>query len=244
MNFVRAIYYPFHGDKWFKRLLIGAVISIIPVANLMIEGYANEVTRRVARGDDGTSPPWNKIPRYFVEGTSQWIARVLHFGLLLGIGLLIRIPLVGAVVNRFEGPLFAALRASMPALIAMSCVTLFILIVAVWLGFYLLASDIRYSTGESRFIQLFEVKKNIAYFSAYRGKIMFAWFSSTVLWALLTLISLALGAILIPVVRETFAVIFFLINGFMLRMFTAHIHGQVAQQTMLEAPAGGVIQAY
>ncbi len=247
MNYVRATYYPFHGEKWFKRLLIGAIISVIPVVNfLIIEGYANEVTRRVARGDDGSSPEWDSFGRYLIEGLSQWFARFVHFGLLIIVGVIFRIPLLSAVMARVPSttPLFQAIRASMPLLIALSCLTLFILIVTLWLAFYLLASDIRYSTGESRFAQLFEVRKNIQYFSRHRGKIMLAWISSTLFWVLLTLISFGIGIVPIPAVSETLAVVFFFTNGFMLKIFTAHIYGQVAQKTIVEASANAVVQAY
>lgn len=245
MNFARAAYYPFHGDKWFKRLLIGAIFSVIPIVNLMIEGYANEVTRQVARGNDGTSPPWKHLGRYFIEGTSQWIARVVHFGLLLAVGILLRLPFLRLPrrVVGIDGPIEELARWRFVSITSTACITLFILVLAVWLGFYLLASDIRYSTGESRFSQLFEIKQNVQYFAQHRGKIIFAWFSSTAFWLTLTLISLMFGAIPIPILSETFAVVFFLTNGFILRIFTAHIHGQVALQTMENLallPADGV----
>ena len=237
MRLLRAIHYPFRGEKWFKKLLTGAIISVIPLVNIIVEGYANDVTRQIAEGREASPPRWGKFGGYFIEGVSQWVSRIFHYGLVLGLLILLWAPFLNLPERRVGTPgsfeeRLELLKWGLISLGLMGCIGLFILVVAVWMGFYLMASDIRYSTGEARFGQLFEVKQNVNYFRAHRFKIIGAWIVATVFWGLLTLISSTFVLIPFPYVGEVLGAIFWLSNGFIIKMFTAHIHGQVAFETL------------
>jgi len=234
LNIFRALYYPFRGQKWFLKLLIGAVISVIPVFNIVVEGYANEVTRQVAEGREASPPKWRRFGTYFVEGVSQWISRIVHFGLIIALLILLWVPFLNLPERRVgEGaPWLELLKWGLISLALMGCIGVFILVLGVWMGFYLMASDIRYSTGEARFGQLFEIKQNVAYFSSHRFKIIRTWVVATLFWGMLTLVSSLFGLIPVPGVGEVLGVIFWLSNGFIIKMFTAHLHGQVAFETL------------
>ena len=60
MNFGRAFSYVFQDREWFKKILLIAVISLIPVIGQMVAmGFALEIMKRVINNDPETLPALN-----------------------------------------------------------------------------------------------------------------------------------------------------------------------------------------
>lgn len=93
MDIARAFTFFLDDPEWVKKLLLGALISLIPfVGGFIVLGWALAVTRNVYNGHDSTIPEWNDIGGYLVRGLLAWVGAfiwalpvVLLFG-CIGIG--------------------------------------------------------------------------------------------------------------------------------------------------------------
>ena len=69
MNIGRAFTFFLDDPDWIKKVLLGALISLIPlVGGFIILGWALAVTREVYQGTDNRVPDWNDLGGYLVRG--------------------------------------------------------------------------------------------------------------------------------------------------------------------------------
>ncbi|MGB2897097.1 MAG: DUF4013 domain-containing protein [Anaerolineales bacterium] len=69
MDFGLAFSFPFQDDDWVKKIVLTAVISIIPViGQVALTGWLVELTRRVIRGDAEPLPDWADFGGILVLG--------------------------------------------------------------------------------------------------------------------------------------------------------------------------------
>lgn len=93
VNFGRAFTFPFQDSDWFITILIGGLLSLIPIAGQwIVYGYAIEVARNAYNGDDDHMPEWNDIWGYLVRGL------LLQIGFFIWILPLIAVFAVGFVI--------------------------------------------------------------------------------------------------------------------------------------------------
>ncbi|MDQ3549494.1 MAG: DUF4013 domain-containing protein [Chloroflexota bacterium] len=90
MDIGRAYTFITSDPKWISKVLIGAAVSLVPILNLALYGYALDVLKRVYHGGDLPLPEWDDFGDYFMRG------------LLVALGLFVwQLPivfLIGAVV--------------------------------------------------------------------------------------------------------------------------------------------------
>jgi len=69
MNFGLAFSYVFEDTDWVKKVLIAAVLLIIPIIGwLIVAGWMIEITRRVIRNETPFLPEWNDFGKFIVDG--------------------------------------------------------------------------------------------------------------------------------------------------------------------------------
>jgi len=69
MDFGKAFSFPFEDKDWFKKIIIGGLLMLIPViGGLWIAGWGLEVTKRVIRRDAEPLAGWNDFGGYLVRG--------------------------------------------------------------------------------------------------------------------------------------------------------------------------------
>ncbi|HHX44072.1 MAG TPA: DUF4013 domain-containing protein [Chloroflexi bacterium] len=68
MDIGKAFTFPFDDQEWVKKLIIGAVLLIIPVVNFIAIGYMIRVMRNVAEGDTRPLPEWDQWGDDFMKG--------------------------------------------------------------------------------------------------------------------------------------------------------------------------------
>ena len=79
MEIGQAVRYVFDDEQWLGKLLIGAVISLIPVfGGLAVTGYAIAVLRNVKAGIQYPLPSWDRLGEYFVDGLMIWIGTFIY----------------------------------------------------------------------------------------------------------------------------------------------------------------------
>lgn len=79
MNIGEAIRFVFEDDQWPGKLLVGAVVSLIPLlGGAAITGYAIAVLRNVEAGSERPLPTWDRLGDYFVDGLQFWVATLIY----------------------------------------------------------------------------------------------------------------------------------------------------------------------
>jgi hypothetical protein len=92
MDIGKAFTYVFDDENWIKKILIGGIVTIIPVVNLIAAGYGLRALRNVARGEEKPLPEWDDWGGDFVRGLMIAIAGVIYalpVILLSGVGAII-----------------------------------------------------------------------------------------------------------------------------------------------------------
>ncbi len=99
---IEAFKYPFKGERFPKRFLLGCVVSLIPLfGSLVALGYVIKSMQGVSAGDDEV-PRWEDLIGLFVEGIKAAVVMIVYglaFMVPLAIGLffILVIPHVIAV---------------------------------------------------------------------------------------------------------------------------------------------------
>lgn len=139
MDLQRGVRYPFADARWVGKLLIGALLSLVPILSLAATGYMYDVVRNVVAGRDTPLPEWDnlgdKILRGFLGGVINflWALPVLVLACPLGI--------IGSVsgANSPDG------NPTGGAAIAMACLGILIALMALALAPLSLVAQARYA---------------------------------------------------------------------------------------------------
>jgi len=68
MDLGRAFNYPMKDQNWIVKLLIGAVISLIPIVNFIASGFQVRAIREVLNGNEERLPEWDDFGGDFMRG--------------------------------------------------------------------------------------------------------------------------------------------------------------------------------
>jgi hypothetical protein len=68
MDFGKAFTFTFDDPDWIKKVLIGGVVTLVPIVNFAATGYSLEVTKRVINGEPRLLPEWDDFGGKFVKG--------------------------------------------------------------------------------------------------------------------------------------------------------------------------------
>ncbi len=78
MDFGLAFSFPFQDEQWVKKLLISAVLMIIPIIGwIAVLGWSIEVTRRVIRQHPEPLPDWSEFGALLALGFKGFLIGVL-----------------------------------------------------------------------------------------------------------------------------------------------------------------------
>lgn len=92
MDIGRAFGFPFQDPRWVSKILIAALMVVIPIFGwLVLYGYGMRVTRQVAGGSDLPLPEWDDFGGLFLDGLK-----------LFGVTFIWSLPatLLGAITGR------------------------------------------------------------------------------------------------------------------------------------------------
>lgn len=68
MEIGRALGYISEDDRWTNKLLLGAIVSVIPFANFAVIGYSLQIARNVADEVERPLPEWDDFTKLLVDG--------------------------------------------------------------------------------------------------------------------------------------------------------------------------------
>ncbi|MBN1890248.1 MAG: DUF4013 domain-containing protein [Thermoflexales bacterium] len=93
MDFGKSFSYVFDDQDWLKKVLIGGVVTLVPILNFAAIGYALEVTRRVIKGTGATPlPEWDDLGGKLVKGLVVVVIAMVYFLPLILLSCVIGIP--------------------------------------------------------------------------------------------------------------------------------------------------------
>jgi hypothetical protein len=78
MDIGRAFSYPFQDPAWVTKIIIGAVMVLIPIIGwLILGGYTLRIMRRVVSGSDVPLPEWTDYGAMFADGVKALIVYIV-----------------------------------------------------------------------------------------------------------------------------------------------------------------------
>jgi hypothetical protein len=250
MDFGRAFKYIFEDEKWFEKVAIGGLISMVPILNFSLSGYMAAVIRNVANGEDRPLPAWQDLGDFFMKGLYLFVAGLAYsfipsFILFPIIGVAVFVPIgilpLAAGVSEDAGAVLAGV-ASIIFILALVLVVLLGLVISILAMLFMLIATIRFSTGEQTFNELFDIKGHWEYLKKYLGKLIVAWLYIVAFTLIAMTLSVCLSTVLalIPCLGQIAAYALGLGAGVLIALFAAHIYGQLAAATGLVAPTYSV----
>lgn len=234
MDIGKAITFPADDEKWFSKLIIGAVVTAIPIVNFAWMGYMIDILRNVMAGYDKPLPEWDDFGQKFLEGLLLWLASFLYG---IPVFILICIPAVmfgvgglateGADIQETLLGVFTGVGALFACLIVLYTFLL---------SFYFPAVTINFAR-KGNFGSCFEFGTILGIVSSDLGKYVTAWLVAIVAGIVLGIVISVVGAALgwLPCIGWILSWIFYAIAGVWISTIYAHLFGQFGAAQALEA---------
>jgi hypothetical protein len=206
MDIGRAFTFVFDDEDWIKKILIGGIVTIIPIVNFIAIGYGLRVLRNVARGDAKPLPEWDDWGGDFVKGAMVFVA-----GIIYALPIIV-LSIISAIITAIASDAFGEVGGiGGLCILGVNCLNvLWAIAMALWMP----AATIRYARSE-QFGAFFEFSEIWALISNNLGT-----YGMAILVSIIAGIVGGLGTILCVV-----GVIFTSFYGTLVGM---HAYGQVA----------------
>ena len=79
MNYGRAFSFASEDPDWIKKLIIAALVILIPVVGpFAVSGWALEINRRVIAGESELLPEWSNFGALIISGLKQWVVVLVY----------------------------------------------------------------------------------------------------------------------------------------------------------------------
>lgn len=103
INIGRAIQHPFEDREWGAKLIIAALINLVPVLNFAVYGYGLDVLRNTADGHDVPLPTWDNLGRHFVDGLKLFVVQLVYALPIILLSLLVAFASIVLAVGVDQG---------------------------------------------------------------------------------------------------------------------------------------------
>jgi hypothetical protein len=78
MEIGRSFTFPFQDKSWFSKLLIAALISLVPILNFALVGWMVEIARRVMAHELEELPGWDEFGKKWMGGLYYSVAGFIY----------------------------------------------------------------------------------------------------------------------------------------------------------------------
>jgi ABC-type multidrug transport system fused ATPase/permease subunit len=78
MDIGKAFSFPFEDDEWPTKLLLGLVVSAVPILNFAWTGFTIDILKNVIAGVPRPMPDWSDFGDKFVKGFFIWAAGFIY----------------------------------------------------------------------------------------------------------------------------------------------------------------------
>lgn len=226
MEIGKAFSFVLEDEKWVNKVLIGAVVSAIPIANFAASGYAIDVMQNTIQDETRPLPTWDDFGRFFIRGF-KWLLGLLVY--------MVPILILSCLFTVMGGGLGAAMGDSADAADAFGVllsgmglvVSCLVLLYALAVGFVIPAATARYALTDDvmqmfRFRELFaDIRRNLnGYLVAYVVMLV----AAIVIGAILSLFGLIW--LFIPICGWIIAWVVNMAGTFYLQLAYSNLFGQ------------------
>lgn len=105
MNWIKGFTYIFEDRNWFNKMLVGSIITAVPFAETVSNGYQMQTIENIKQGNPQPLPEWKNAGKMFSKGFKLWLAVNLFYIPSIVISVIswfIGIPfLLGMILNFF-----------------------------------------------------------------------------------------------------------------------------------------------
>ncbi|HID86063.1 MAG TPA: DUF4013 domain-containing protein [Anaerolineae bacterium] len=220
MDVAKSFTYTFEDRNWVIKVLVGGVLSIIPIASFLVGGYMIEVARNIALGAADGLPEWDDWGQKFIRGVLSWLINLIYSLPMILLGMCLGLAL--AVTEQGENG--DALRALFSLCLGMP-MALYGLVMALWLP----AARLRYAVTDNvaaafQFREIFDlISANLSNYALAIAASIGAAVAVALAGTLVAGITCGLGALLAPFI------------GFVGYVIMAHLFGQVYREAQVGA---------
>lgn len=88
MDIQKSLTFQIEDENWTNKVLVGAVISAVPILSLAATGYGLDVVKNVVADDARPLPSWDNLGNQFVRGLVYVVGVLIYFLPLFIIGCL------------------------------------------------------------------------------------------------------------------------------------------------------------
>jgi hypothetical protein len=74
----KSFTYMFEDESWIMKIVIGGILSFIPIVNFMVLGYMLEALKRSADGMDVPLPEWDDFGGKFMKGLMLFVIALVY----------------------------------------------------------------------------------------------------------------------------------------------------------------------
>jgi len=78
MDIGKAFSYVFEDESWISKVLIGGLVSIIPIVNFAMLGYMIKIAQNVAEGSPRPLPEWSGFGDHFMRGLYVFVIYLVY----------------------------------------------------------------------------------------------------------------------------------------------------------------------
>ena len=228
MDIGKSLTYMFDDEKWTSKVVVGAVINMIPILNFTSTGYMLATIRNVANDVTPPLPTWDDFGDYFVKGLVLAI-----IGLIYSLPLLILscCPMIFIILPAFSETEEMAAAAGAIGISMLCLFGLLVLLYALAYSFAMPAILLHYaSTGD--FSAAFQFGRIVDFIKENLNSYLKAWLYVLVLGVVIGIGELIVGLVLnmIPVCGWVISWVIGLGIAFWIYLVMAYIYGQFARE--------------
>lgn len=230
MELGKSVTYIFQDKRWPTKLLIGWLVSLVPILNFAFTGYVTQTIRNVEQRMDDPMPEWDDFGKKFVLGFYIWLAGIVYAIPIILISIIFVVP----VAIAGEGNVSDTMGTIMAGTgLVVSCV---IILYSLALSLLLPAANINLARKET-LGSVFEIGEFFRIFRANTGDYLVAWIMTLVWSIVIGVIAGLLVAVLlvIPCIGWIAAFLIGAVVSVAVPLVYAHLFGQVAAKDTLAA---------
>ncbi len=231
MDIGKSLTYMFEDEKWANKVVVGAVINMIPILNFASVGYMLATIRNVANDIVPSLPTWDDFGDYFVKGLILAI-----IGLVYALPLLILscCPLVLMFLPAFSETEEMAAALGVLNIAILGLFGLLVLLYALAYSFVMPAVMLHYAS-DGDFSAAFQFGQIFAFIQDNINSYLKAWLYVLVLGVVIGIGELMVGLVLgwIPICGWIFSWVLGLGVAFWTYLVVAYVYGQFAREVQL-----------
>jgi len=231
MDIGKSLTYMFEDKRWVNKVVVGAVINIIPILNFASAGYMLATIRNVANNITPPLPTWDDFGDHFIKGL-----------VLAIIGLVYTLPLlilsccpIGAMLSLALSDIEEVSTVlGFLSLVVASLFGLFVLLYGLAYSFFMPAVMLHYASAED-FSAAFQFGKIFDFIRDNINSYLKAWLYVLVVGIVIGIGELIIGLVLgwVPICGWIISWIIGLGVAFWIYLVVAYVYGEFAREVEL-----------